>query len=207
MTWRMSQHPADSMQQRAGKAIVAHAIFRVESALTISLTILLAFFLPRPFPWWRWWYWMVLGGVTEALIIYTSLMDERTAQRVVADMLRVRYNPGEIVTPAYRKKVEQALRYRDQLQRIVTTAQPGVLRDHLQNTVTGIAEWMDHIFAVATVVLTRQTTRAAMMSSKTVRVSAIVHHARPGRRLISETASRLPPPWVSQAALVRELLG
>ena len=112
----MMPRTTDKLMLRARRAMVAHAFYRLESALTIALTILLAFFLPRPFPWWRWWYWAILGITAEALIVYTSLTDTRTGQQVVAALLRERFYPGAIKTRAYRDKVRQALVYRDQIE-------------------------------------------------------------------------------------------
>jgi len=59
----------NDLKQRATRAIIAHAFFRLESALTIALTIVLVFLFPRPFPWWQWWYWLILGIAGEVLII------------------------------------------------------------------------------------------------------------------------------------------
>lgn len=145
----MTDRITKELKQRAGKAIVAHAFFRLESALTIVLTILLAFFLPHPFPWWRWWFWVVLGAVAEVLIVYTSITDERTAEKVVARMLREEYDPSSIKTRPYREKVEQALQYRDEIEKLVATMSPGVLRDYLYNTTATISDWIGNIFAIA----------------------------------------------------------
>jgi hypothetical protein len=68
----------DELKQRAARAMWSYAFFRIESALTVSGTVLLAFFLPQPFPWWRWWYWLILGAMFEAAIVITSLMDARS---------------------------------------------------------------------------------------------------------------------------------
>ena len=46
----------DPLKQRITRAIIAHALFRLESALIIALTIIVLFFFPMPFPWWQWWY-------------------------------------------------------------------------------------------------------------------------------------------------------
>ncbi len=145
----MMPRTTDKLMLRARRAMVAHAFYRLESALTIALTILLAFFLPRPFPWWRWWYWAILGITAEALIVYTSLTDTRTGQQVVAALLRERFDPGAIKTRAYRDKVRQALVYRDQIEAIVTQMPDGVLRDHLLNATASIADWVGSIFAIA----------------------------------------------------------
>lgn len=145
----MTTSTTDELKLRARRAIIAHAFYRLESALTIALTILLAFFVPRPFDWWRWWYWVILGIAAEALIVYTSITDPRTGQKVVAAMLRERYDPGAIKTRAYRDKVRQALTYRDQIEGIVTQMPGGVLRDHLLDSTAGIADWIGGIFAIA----------------------------------------------------------
>lgn len=145
----MTTGTTDELKLRARRAMVAHAFYRLESALTIALTILLAFFVPRPFDWWRWWYWVLLGVAAETLIVYTSLTDARTGQEVVAALLRERFDPSTIKTRAYRDKLHQALTYRDQIEAIVTQMPAGVLRDHLLDSTTGIADWIGSIFAIA----------------------------------------------------------
>lgn len=139
----------DELKQRASRAIVAHAFFRLESALTIALTIVLVFLFPQPFPWWQWWYWLVLGVAGEALIIYTSITDEMTARRVVADMLRQQFNPGEIRTPEYRERVEKALEYRQRIDEHVRGTGTGLLRDHLLDTTAGVSDWVANVFGLA----------------------------------------------------------
>jgi hypothetical protein len=137
------------LKQRAGQAIVAHAFFRLESALTIALTIILFFLFPTPFPWWQRWYWLVIGLVAEVLIVYTSVTDEMTSRRVVADMLRQEFNPSEIRLAEYRQRVEKALEYRQRIEERLRSAGPGVLRDHLLETTAGIADWVANVFGLA----------------------------------------------------------
>jgi len=145
----MANRATDQLKQRAGKAIISHAFFRLESALTICLIILLAFFLPRPLPWWRWWVWIILGAAAEGLIVYTSITDERTGREVVAEMLREEYDPRAIKTRRYREKVDQALEYREQIEKVLGDTRAGVLHDHLYDSTAGIADWIGLIFAIA----------------------------------------------------------
>lgn len=145
----MTVPPDVELKKRAGRALIAHAFFRLESALTISLTILLAFFVRLPWPWWHWWYWALLGSVAEILIIYTSLTDQSTANQVVGDLLRQNYEPNQVRTPRYRQQVERALTYRQQIERAIAVIPAGVLRDHLHDSTAGIAAWMDYIFDLA----------------------------------------------------------
>ena len=52
--------------------------------------------------------WVVLGAVFEALIVYTSLVDEGTGRKVVDSLLRERYRVGDIKTRTYRDKLRAA---------------------------------------------------------------------------------------------------
>jgi hypothetical protein len=139
----------DELRQRVTRAIVAHAVFRLESALTIALTLLLVTLLPRPFAWWQWWYWLVLGLVGEALVIYTSISDETTSSRVVSDLLREEFDPGDLRAVQYRQRVERALQYRQQIEAHVRATETGVLRDHLIDTTSAISDWVGSVFGLA----------------------------------------------------------
>ena len=137
----------NEIKQRATQAILAHAVFRLESALTIALTMVLVFLVPQPFPWWQWWYWLGLAG--EALIIYTSVTDEMTGRKVVSDMLRQQFNPAEIQSAEYRQRVEKALDYRQQIEEHTRLTTKGLLRDHLIDTTAGVADWVSNVFGLA----------------------------------------------------------
>ncbi|MBI5650194.1 MAG: hypothetical protein HZC40_07100 [Chloroflexi bacterium] len=137
------------IRTRATSAIITHAIFRFESAATIAITILLAYFVPRPFEWWQWWYWLVIGAVAEIAIIVTSIQDIDTGAHVVSEMLREEFNPGTIKTPALRAAVERALDYRKRIEATIRKSEAGILRDHLQSSTAGIADWIAQIFRLA----------------------------------------------------------
>ncbi len=142
--------PKDSsIRSRAWFAILAHAIFRFESAATLALMILLAYFVPRPFDWWQWWYWLVFGAVAEALLIYTSIRDVETGARVVAEMFREEFNPSTIKTQKLRAAVQRALDYRARIEELIRHSEAGVLREHLKDSTTGIADWIAQIFRLA----------------------------------------------------------
>ena len=140
---------ASVAKRRAQRAVLSYAFLRSESALTIALTALLAFFLPSPLSWWRWWYWLGLGGIFEGLIVATSLTDDRTHRKIAAAMLRDRYNPATIKTRRYRDKIEQAMVYREQIENTIATTPVGLLREHLYSSTAGVADWIGRIFAIA----------------------------------------------------------
>lgn len=147
----MARPKRDSdLETRTQRALIGHAIFRLESALTIALVIVLVFFYPEPFHWWKWWYWGVLGLVGEIFIITTSLTDLRTGQRVVTEMLRQEFNPGEIRTAKYRKRLEKALEYRERIEIAIQQREQGVLHDHLHDTIQGVSDWIASIHRLST---------------------------------------------------------
>ena len=99
-------------QKPAGRAQISYAIFRWESAVTVSATLLLIVFLPDPFagrlPFWQWWFWLVLGIVAEALIIITSFNDPATQARGVSETRQPELVPELMASDVYRDKVIEA---------------------------------------------------------------------------------------------------
>ncbi len=145
----MTQPTTDELKRRSAKALLSHAFFRLESALTIGATILLTFFLPQPFGWWQWWYWLVLGGVGEGMIVWSSVTDERTAQKVVASLFNQQYDPRSIKSARYREAVKQALEYRTQIESTIASTPTSILQTHLSSSLTGVADWIAHIYTIA----------------------------------------------------------
>ncbi len=137
-----------NLRSRATGAMIAHAFFRLESAGTIALTILLSYFV-QPFDWWQWWYWLVIGVIAEALIIYTSLSDVDTGAQVVSDMLRQEFNPATLRSKKYRAAVERALNYRARIEDLIRHSEVGMLQQHLQESTAGISDWLAQIFRLA----------------------------------------------------------
>jgi hypothetical protein len=138
-----------SIRSRAWSAILTYAIFRWESAAIIALVILLAYFMPRPFDWWQWWYWILFGIIAEALIVYSSISDIDTGARVVADMFREEFNPATIKSKKYRAEVERALDYRTRIESLIRQSERGVMMQHLQESTAGISDWIAQIFRLA----------------------------------------------------------
>lgn len=137
------------LQRQSLRAIIAHAVLRLESALTIALAIVAIGLLPRPFPFWRWWFWIVLFGIAEALIIWTSITDVRTGEQVVADMLRQRYDPSRLRQPQLKAQVDRALQYRSAIESGVARRRDGVLRDRLSDIANQVDQWLAQVYSLA----------------------------------------------------------
>ena len=137
------------LESRAWRAMLLNAFFRWESAATIALTVLLAFFLPQPFPGWQWWFWLIGGALAEAAVVYSSLSDPEFRSRAVKDMLRQEFDPGEIHDDTYRRYLEQAIEYREHIEEAIARRRRGVLQDHFQETARQIDDWIRNIYEVA----------------------------------------------------------
>ncbi len=129
--------------------MLADAFFRPESAVTIALVILLAFFLPNPFPGWQWWFWLVGGALAEAAIIWSSVTDPERGRQVVADMLRQEFDIEALSRDKYRAYLEKALEYRESIEGAIIKRRRGVLRDNLQETARQVDQWIQSIHEMA----------------------------------------------------------
>ncbi len=145
----MAKKFRDELERRAFRAMFSHALFRLESAFTIALTIILVFLFSKPFPWWQWWYWLILGVVAEALIIWTSLTDVETGQKVVAEMFRQEFDVRTLRNKKLQEQLEKALEYRRRIDTLLQRSETGVLREHLRETVNGVTDWIANIFHIA----------------------------------------------------------
>jgi hypothetical protein len=92
MAARKAKSLQDELRDRAARALLSFAVFRWESAATLAITLILLFLVPDPFggslPFWRPWFWPVLGAIAEALIVVTSIYDPAVRERVVAQMFQ-----------------------------------------------------------------------------------------------------------------------
>lgn len=144
----------NELRNRALQAMLSHAFFRWESAVTIAI-----FFIILPaltlligtswIPWLPWWIWLLMGAIAEVAILWTSLSDEATAARVVADMFRRQFDPHTLHQTQLRDRVEKALEYRGRIEEVVQRTQKGVLREHLTETARQISDWVEQVYALA----------------------------------------------------------
>ena len=90
----------DTIERKARRAILEHAVVRVENAVILAGSILLAFFLPNPLPgvlpWWGAWTWLALGLGAVALLVASALADKNERESAVEQLFRETYNVNGI---------------------------------------------------------------------------------------------------------------
>ncbi len=140
---------SSKINKKIRSALFQYALFRWENAVLIGLTVLLTFFLPRPFPWWPIWGWAALGMLGVLAIIVSTFTDTETGVQVQLDLFQEQLNPRKVVDPQLRQEVETALEYQRRIEAYIAKQRPGVLRDRLQDTASQIADWVSHIYQLA----------------------------------------------------------
>ena len=147
----MANKARESLERRAQKAMLQHAVFRWESAVVISLTLLLTVFGPRisaaefiPF-----WVWLLGGLLAEAGLVYSSYTDPETGRKVVAEMLHDDFEPERLQDKKLQQQVQQALDYRSRITAAIRERRASVLKDNLTETAGQIDEWLESIYNLA----------------------------------------------------------
>jgi hypothetical protein len=142
------------LEQRAGRAILQRSIYRWESAVILSMTVGLAVLtqvgvLPQLFGVFQWWFWLILGALGEAGLVWSSVKDPEFRAKAVAEMFHEKFKARNIKSNALRQRVEKALEYRDRIDESIAKSKEGIMRDHMSDVSQGITDWMENVFRLA----------------------------------------------------------
>lgn len=145
----MSLSTRTELEKRVQKALFQHAFLRWESAAVIALTLLLTAFggsLPGEIPGWIW----LLGGmISEAALVYVSLRDPKTAQKVVSDMFRDDFQPQRLKNKELQTQIQKGLDYRTRIAAAIQSQSDNMIKNNLQETAQAIDEWLQNLYNLA----------------------------------------------------------
>ncbi len=146
----MADKEKQTLQQRAQKAILTESFFRWESAVVISLALLLAVVsslgMVDILPAWAW----LLGGLgAEAALVYSSLTDPEFSRKVVANLLRDDFRPERLRDKGLQRQINQALDYRSRIEKAIRERDDMMLKDELTETAVQIDDWLENIYDLA----------------------------------------------------------
>jgi len=139
----------DELERKARRAILVRSFYRWESAAIIALTLILFFLVPQPLPFWQPWFWLILGVLGEAGLVWSSLTDPDFRAQAVAEMFHEKFNPNEIENPGLRQRVEKALEYRDRMDALINSSGEGIMRQHLTDVSRSTTQWLENVFRLA----------------------------------------------------------
>ncbi len=150
----MIKNAGRSLRNKARNAIVEYSLFRWESAVVISLTVLLAIFsflyrASAVIPAWLWIVWLLIGVTCEALIIFTSLKDPETGKRVCSQMLREKFSPEGLNDKLLKQKITKALDYRSRIEAAIRQRDDIALKESLNEIAVQVDGWIEEIYRVA----------------------------------------------------------
>lgn len=137
------------IQRRAQSAVLQYAVFRWESALVIALTLILFFLLPKPFPWWPPFAWLLLGLAGLAALIYSSVSDADTNAKVILRLFQEQFDTGRIRDKELRKDLDTALEYQRRIELQVHKQGRTLLRERMEETANQITNWIGNMYALA----------------------------------------------------------
>jgi hypothetical protein len=146
---------ADTLEQRARRAIIWHALLRWESAVVIALTLVISTFLGLlalvgVFPLWWAFLALAIGFLTEAIVFASSVTDEEENARVVAALLRDQYKPKNLRSRKLKAQLNKALEYEGLIVSTIHRTRAGVLHDRLARAIEPVDEWIQAIYRLAT---------------------------------------------------------
>lgn len=147
----MASKEDEHLRDRVQKALLREAIFRPESALVISISLLLAVFAPQVgfldfIPFWVW----LLGGVAaEAALVFSSLSDPEFGRKVAAKVLEQEFEPQKLQDPHLQERMSEALDYRVRIENAIRQQDDSLIKDELSQTAAQMDEWLQHIYNLA----------------------------------------------------------
>jgi hypothetical protein len=144
----------DELERKAAQAILTRSIYRWESAVIIAATLSLSLLalvgaIPAFFGVWQWWFWLILGALGEAALVWSSVRDPEFRAKAVAEMFREKFDARQIGSDKLRQRVEKALEYRERIDGTINQAREGIMRDHLTDVSRGMTQWLENVFRLA----------------------------------------------------------
>jgi hypothetical protein len=145
--------PTDTQHKQQRRSLLSYALFRWESAAILALILILAIFVPDPFRGlltvWRWWFWLILGGLAETLIVVTTFQDPDLRARLASERMRDRLAPNTIANVEYRQIADRALRQYTEVEQMHQRTHRKAQREQLRPVVDDMARWASRIVRFA----------------------------------------------------------
>lgn len=141
----------NELQEQAKKAILQESFLRWESAVVISMTLLLAVMstvLDNIIPGSP-AMWLLGGMLAEATLVFSSLKDPEFGEQVVANLLAREFRPDRLSDKKLQAQIKLALDYRSRIDTSIRDQDDSMLKDELTNTASQIDEWLENMYGVA----------------------------------------------------------
>ena len=135
--------------KKVRKATVQYAFLRWENAVVIGGTILLFYFLPRPFRGWPIWGWPVLGLLAVAALVTSTITDNQSKAKVQLALYADRFSTAKIKGANLQQEVSNAVTVLGQVETYIAKQPAGKLADFLSGAADDIANWVGTLYELA----------------------------------------------------------
>ncbi len=141
----------DNARQKVIGALLANALLRWETLVTIMVTAILFLFVQDvslPMMEWQPWYWLVLGGVAESVLIAATLSDPEATEQALAEDFEREYDLRNIRNRVSRERLRDAFEYRRNMLKLADRSK-GAMRNRLRTLVSDVSDWITYMFNLA----------------------------------------------------------
>ena len=139
-------------RQKVMGALLANALLRWETLVTLMVTAILFLFVQDvslPFMEWQPWFWLVLGGLAEGVLVYSTLNDPEATEQALAEDFEREYDLRNIRNRVSRERLRDAFEYRRNMLKLADVAR-GAMRIRQRTMITsGINDWIAHMYSLA----------------------------------------------------------
>ncbi len=138
-------------RQKVLGALLANALLRWETLVTLMVTAILFLFVgdvSLPFIEWQPWFWLVLGGLAETVLVASTLTDPEATEEALAEDFEREYDLRNIRNRVSRERLRDAFEYRRNMLKLADVAR-GAMRTRQRNLISGINDWIAHMYSLA----------------------------------------------------------
>lgn len=141
----------DNARQKVFGSLLANALLRWESLVTILVTAILFLFVNDITLLgidWQPWFWLVLGGLAETALVASTLTDPEATEQALAEDFERQYDLRNIRNRVSRDRLRDAFEYRRNMLKLVERSK-GSMRTRLRTLVNDVSDWIAHMYNLA----------------------------------------------------------
>ena len=138
-------------RQKVFGTLLASALLRWETLVTLMVTLILFLFVPNvslSFIEWQPWFWLVLGGLTQTVLVASTLADPEATEQALAEDFEREYDLRNIRNRVSRERLRDAFEYRRNMLKLADAAR-GAMRTKKRTLISDINDWIAHMYNLA----------------------------------------------------------
>ena len=141
----------ENARQKVFGTLLANALLRWETLVTLMVTAILFLFVQDvnlPMLEWQPWFWLVLGGLAETVLIAATLNDPEATEQALAEDFEREYDLRNIRNRVSRERLRDAFEYRRNMLKLADRSK-GAMRNRLRTLVSDVSDWITYMYNLA----------------------------------------------------------